>query len=84
MDRRAPVDGDVGSVRPGASAFLQGMRDIVKGLHVEYRGGSQAAATSGNAMVNRGAGELSVAYRELFDVSRRSCPGSFLASQSPG
>jgi hypothetical protein len=81
--------GELGSTQTSAPfvpvrlGFLEGMRNIVAGLHTEYRGGS-TTTSKGNARVNEGAGQLSVAYRQLFDVSKRFCPGSFLASQSPG
>lgn len=68
---------------PVRLGFLQGMRNILAGLRTEYRSGSRTTS-KGNARVNQGAGQLSVAYRLLFAVSKRFCPGSFLASQSPG
>jgi hypothetical protein len=68
---------------PVRLGFLQGMRNILAGLRTEYRSGSRTTS-KGNARVNQGAGQLSVAYRLLFAVSKRFCPGSFLANQSPG
>jgi hypothetical protein len=68
---------------PVRLAFLHGIQHMAAGLRIEYFGGVPDPVTFGSGLVDRGYAELTAAYRELFAVSRRSCPGSPLAKMSP-